>query len=161
MKEKKEPLLTIKPKYNILYNFLYKNAMTFVIIVLILIVLIAQNELIEYGVALLVIYIIYLIAIIIYNKKKASVTFYEFYEDKFKYNKRIKDEDEEEVSYATITQIKYGQTFIQAIFKVGTIIIYTNNEKILKRLIVINEVRDVKFIYEKILEILGEKQEEK
>lgn len=161
MKEKKEPLLTIKPKYNVLYNFLYKNAMTFVIIVLILIVLIAQNELVEYGVAILVIYILYLIAIIIYNKKKANATFYEFYEDKLKYNKKIKDEEVEEVPYNTITQIKYGQTFIQTIFKVGTIIINTNNEKFLKRLIVINEVRDVKFIYEKILEILGEKQEEK
>ena len=161
MKEKKEPLLTIKPKYNVLYNFLYKNATTFVIIVLILIVLIAQNELIEYGVAILVIYIFYLIAITIYNKKKAKASIYEFYEDKLKYNKKIKDDDLEEVPYDTITQIKYGQTFIQTIFKVGTIIIYTNNEKFLKRLIVINEVRDVKFVYEKILEILGEKQEEK
>ena len=71
MKEKKEPLLTVKPKYNVLYNFLYKNATTFVIIVLILIVLIAQNELIEYGVAILVIYILYLIVITLYNKKKA------------------------------------------------------------------------------------------
>ena len=161
MKEKKEPLLTVKPKYNVLYNFLYKNATTFVIIVLILIVLIAQNELIEYGVAILVIYILYLIVITLYNKKKARASVYKFYEDKLKYNKKIKGDDMQEVPYKAITQIKYGQTFIQSIFKLGTIILYTNNEKFLKRLIVINEVRDVKFVYGKILEILGEKKKEK
>ena len=72
----------------------------------------------------------------------------------------INNDDLEKVLYTDITQINYGQTFSQSIFKIGTITLHTKNEKISKRLIVMNEVRDVKFVYEKILEILGEKEEQ-
>lgn len=160
MKEKDKPLLTIKPKYNVIYNFLNKHAATFVIIVFILIALIAQQELVEYGVLILVIYIIYLIIVTIYNKRKARESIYNFYEDRLEYNKKINNDDLEKVLYTDITQINYAQTFSQSIFKIGTITLHTKNEKISKRLIVMNEVRDVKFVYEKILEILGEKEEQ-
>lgn len=160
MKEKEKPLLTIKTKYNVIYNFLNKHATTFVIIVFILIVLIAQKELVEYGVLILVIYLIYLILITIYNKRKARESIYNFYENRLEYNKKINNDDLEKVLYTDITQINYSQTFSQSVFKIGTITIYTKNEKITKRLIIINEVRDVKFVYEKILEILGEKEEQ-
>lgn len=56
-----------------------------------------------------------------------------------------------------MTQIKYGQTFLQTVFKLGTIMIYTNNKKITQRIIFINGVKDVKLVYEKILKVIGEK----
>ena len=45
-------------------------------------------------------------------------------------------------------------------FKLGTIIIYTNKEKILDKIIFINYVKDVKIVYEKILKVIGEKQKD-
>ncbi len=59
-----------------------------------------------------------------------------------------------------MTQIKYSQTFLQTMFKLGTIIIYTNKEKILDKIIFINYVKDVKIVYEKILKVIGEKQKD-
>ena len=61
------------------------------------------------------------------------------------------------IKYTDMTQIKYGQTFLQIVFKIGTIMIYTNSKKITQRIIFINGVKDVKLVYEKILKVIGEK----
>jgi membrane protein YdbS with pleckstrin-like domain len=157
MDKKEEVKLTIKPKYNVVFSFLYNHVTTLLIIILILVVLISENQLIEYGIAILVIYVIYLIINAIYNKVKYRNSFYKFYSDKLVYNNKIKDDDEKEVKYTEMTQIKYGQTFLQTVFKIGTIMIYTNNKKITQRIIFINGVKDVKLVYEKILKVIGEK----
>ena len=122
--------LTIKPKYNVLFSFLYNHVTTLLIIILILAVLIAENQLIGYGVAILVVYIVYLIINAVYNKIKYRNSYYKFYNDKLIYNNKIKDDNEKEVKYTEFTQIKYGQTFLQTVFKLGTIMIYTNNKKL-------------------------------
>ena len=156
MDKNEEVKLTIKPKYNVLFNLLYKHMTTLLIIILILVVLIAENELVEYGVAILVIYILYLIANIIYNKIKYKNSIYKFYDNKLMYNNKLKDDDMIELEYKDMLQIRYGQTFLQTIFKLGTIMISTNNRKITKKIIFINGVKDVKLVYEKILKILEE-----
>lgn len=157
MDKKEEVKLTVKPKYNVIFSFLYNHVTTLLIIILILAVLIFENQLIEYGIAILVIYVIYLIINVIYNKVKYRNSFYKFYGDKLVYNNKIKDDNEKEVKYTEMTQIKYGQTFLQTVFKLGTIMIYTNNKKITQRIIFINGVKDVKLVYEKILKVIGEK----
>lgn len=157
MDKKEEVKLTVKPKYNVEFSFLYNHVTTLLIIILILAVLIAENQLIGYGVAILVVYIVYLIINAVYNKVKYRNSFYKFYSDKLVYNNKIKDENEKEVKYTDMTQIKYGQTFLQTIFKLGTIMIYTNNKKITQKIIFINGVKDVKVVYEKILKVIGEK----
>ena len=101
--------------------------------------------------------IIYLIINAAYNKVKYRNSFYKFYSDKLVYNNKIKDDNEKEIKYTEMTQIKYGQTFLQTVFKLGTIMIYTNNKKITQRIIFINGVKDVKLVYEKILKVIGEK----
>ena len=156
MDKKEEVKLTVKPKYNVIFSFLYNHVTTLLIIILILAVLIFENQLIEYGIAILVIYVIYLIINVIYNKVKYRNSFYK-YSDKLVYNNKIKDDNEKEVKYTEMTQIKYGQTFLQTVFKLGTIMIYTNNKKITQRIIFINGVKDVKLVYEKILKVIGEK----
>ena len=157
MEKKEEVKLTVKPKYNIVFNFLYNHVTTLLIIILILVVLVAENQLVGYGVAILVVYIIYLIINSVYNKVKYRNSFYKFYSDKLVYNNKVKDDNEKEVKYIDMTQIKYGQTFLQTIFKLGTIMIYTNNKKITQKIIFINGVKDVKLVYEKILKVIGEK----
>ena len=157
MEKNEKPKLILKPKYNVLFNFLYSHLTTLIIIILILAVLISEKKLIGYGVAILVVYLIYLVINTIYNKKKARNSIYKFYDDKLLYNNKIKDDDLQEVKYKDMNQIKYGQTFLQTIFKIGTIMIYTNNKKISKKFIVINDVKDVKLVYEKILKVMGEK----
>lgn len=157
MEKKEEVKLTVKPKYNIVFNFLYNHVTTLLIIILILVVLVAENQLVGYGVAILVVYIIYLIINSVYNKVKYRNSFYKFYSDKLVYNNKVKDDNEKEVKYVDMTQIKYGQTFLQTIFKLGTIMIYTNNKKITQKIIFINGVKDVKLVYEKILKVIGEK----
>ncbi len=161
MDKKEEIKLTLQPKYNILFNFLYKHAATFVIVLLILIVLIAQNELVEYGVAILVIYVLYLIANTIYNKIKAKNTVFNFYANRLEYNNKFRDKDLITINYKEITQVRYGQTFLQAVFKIGTIMIYTNDKKISRKWIFINGVKDVKMIYEKLINIIDGTTENK
>ena len=157
MDKKEEAKLIIKPKYNVLFNFLYNHVTTLLIIILILVVLVSENQLVEYGVAILVVYIAYLIINSVYNKVKYRSSFYKFYSDKLVYNNKVKDDNEKEIKYVDMTQIKYGQTFLQTIFKLGTIMIYTNNKKITQKIIFINGVKDVKLVYEKILKVIGEK----
>ena len=157
MDKKEEAKLTIKPKYNVLFSFLYNHVTTLLIIILILAVLIAENQLIGYGVAILVVYIVYLIINAVYNKIKYRNSYYKFYNDKLIYNNKIKDDNEKEVKYTEFTQIKYGQTFLQTVFKLGTIMIYTNNKKLTQKIIFINGVKDVKVVYEKILKVIGKK----
>lgn len=157
MDKKEEVKLTIKPKYNVLFSFLYNHVTTLLIIILILAVLIAENQLIGYGVAILVVYIVYLIINAVYNKIKYRNSYYKFYNDKLIYNNKIKDDNEKEVKYTEFTKIKYGQTFLQTVFKLGTIMIYTNNKKLTQKIIFINGVKDVKVVYEKILKVIGEK----
>lgn len=149
--------LILKPKYKVLFNFLYSHITTLIIIILILAVLISENQLVGYGVAILVVYLIYLVINAIYNQKKYRNSVYKFYTDRLEYNNKIKNDDLEVVKYTDIIQIKYGQTFLQTVFKIGTIMIYTNNKKISKKLIIIHDVKDVKLIYEKILKIMGQK----
>lgn len=157
MEKNEKPKLMLKPKYNMLFNFLYSHITTLIIIILILCVLIAENQLVGYGVAILIFYLVYLIINAIYNKKKYGNSFYKFYDDKLVYHNKIKDDGDQKIKYTDITQIKYGQTFLQTLFKIGTIMIYTNDKKLSKKFIVINGVKDVKLVYEKILKIMSEK----
>lgn len=158
--DKKNAKLTIKARYNVIFDFFTNHAMTLLIIVLVLIVLVAQNQLVGIGIAILVGYIIYLIIKSIYNVKRYKNSYYKFYSDKLVYNDKLKEDNEKEIKYTEMTQIKYVQTFSQTIFKLGTIVIYTNKEKLFDRIIFINYVKDVKMVYEKILKVIGEKQKE-
>ena len=158
--EKKNAKLTIKARYNVIFDFFTNHATTLLIIVLVLVVLVAQNKLVGIGIAILVGYGIYLVIKSIYNVKKYRNSYYKFYSDKLIYNNKLKEDAEKEIKYTDMTQIKYVQTFSQTIFKLGTIVIYTNKEKLFDRIIFINYVKDVKMVYEKILKVIGEKQKD-
>lgn len=158
--EKKNAKLTIKARYNVIFDFLYNHAITLLIIILILVVLVSKNQLVGIGTVILIGYLVYLVAKTIYNAKKYKNSYYEFYSDKLIYNNKIKEDNKKEIKYTEMTQIKYSQTFLQTMFKLGTIIIYTNKEKILDKIIFINYVKDVKIVYEKILKVIGEKQKD-
>lgn len=47
MDKKEEVKLTVKPKYNVIFSFLYNHVTTLLIIILILAVLIFENQLIR------------------------------------------------------------------------------------------------------------------
>ena len=157
---KKDAKLKIKSRYNVIFDFLYNHAITLLIIILILVVLVSKNQLVGIGTVILIGYLVYLVAKTIYNAKKYKNSYYEFYSDKLIYNNKIKEDNKKEIKYTEMTQIKYSQTFLQTMFKLGTIIIYTNKEKILDKIIFINYVKDVKIVYEKILKVIGEKQKD-
>lgn len=157
---KKDAKLKIKSRYNVIFDFLYNHAITLLIIILILVVLVSKNQLVGIGTVILIGYLVYLVAKTIYNAKKYKNSYYEFYSDKLIYNNKIKEDNKKEIKYTEMTQIKYSQTFLQTMFKLGTIIIYINKEKILDKIIFINYVKDVKIVYEKILKVIGEKQKD-
>ena len=157
---KKDAKLKIKSRYNVIFDFLYNHATTLLIIILILVVLVSKYQLVGIGTVILIGYLVYLVAKTIYNAKKYKNSYYEFYSDKLIYNNKIKEDNKKEIKYTEMTQIKYSQTFLQTMFKLGTIIIYTNKEKILDKIIFINYVKDVKIVYEKILKVIGEKQKD-
>lgn len=151
-KENKEKL-SIKLHYNFLFEFLDKHIVTALIIILIVGVLIYQNQLVGYGIFILVVYILYLIGRAIYGNLKCKKNIYKFYEDKLVYKRMLWDKEDRIIPYKNINEIKYNQSFLEKIFKLGTIVIFTRQKSLIEKMIVISNVRNVDIIFEKLTKI--------
>lgn len=150
---KKEAIVEIRPKFNGVYDFLENHVSTFVIVLLVTLTMIVQNVMPNVGITIIVIYLAYLIGITIYKVKAYKSSEYKFFKDKLIYNNKINPEFVE-LKYTDLQEIKWSQTFFQGLFKMGILIIKTNNKKLTKRYILIRNVKDVSEQYDKIVEIL-------
>ncbi len=93
--------------------------------------------------------LIYLIQALI-NKKQIENYTYDFYKTKVIYKDSFINLAEKEVKYKNIREITMRQTFFQRLFNLGTIILFTNAETGFGNGIFINNVENVKDVYNQI-----------
>ena len=156
--EKNTPKLVIRAEYNYLYEFLDRNGITTLILIILLIIAIKSNIVLTYLIVV-GIYIIFLILSTIYNKLKYNANVYKFYEDKVIYTDNFINKESKRIKYNDIKEINFNQMFLQMPFKLGTIIIRTNAGGFFNNGILIFGVKDVNETYQKMQEILEEWQE--
>lgn len=155
--EKREPKLVIKSEYNYLYEFLDRNAITVIILIILLYIAIQANIILAY-ILMLGVYILFLILSTVYNKLKYNANVYKFYEDKIIYTDSFIKKETKRIKFEDIKEITVNQTFLQRFFKLGTIIIRSNSGTFFNNGILIFGVKNVDEQYKKIEKIIEEWQ---
>lgn len=154
--KKEEPKLVIKSTYNYLYEFLNRNAITCLILVILGIIAV-QADVLLYFIIILIAYIVFLVGSTIYNKLKYEANDFKFYNTKLVYTNSLIHHEVKEVEYKNIKEIRYSQLFLQMLFKLGTIYIRIDSDKMFHMGIRIDGVKNVKEEYEKLAKILNAK----
>lgn len=155
--EKREPKLLIKSEYNYLYEFLDRNVITVIILMILLYIAIQANIILAY-VLMLGVYILFLLFSTVYNKLKYNANVYKFYEDKIIYTDSFINKETKRIKYEDIKEITVNQMFLQRFFKLGTIVIKTNAGTFLNNGILIFGVKNVNEQYQRIEKIIEEWQ---
>ncbi len=150
---KEAPKFVIKSEYNYVYEFLSRNGVTVLILLFLLYISILSKILLTY-LLMLAIYIIFVVLSTIYHKLKYNANVYKFYNDKIVYTNSFINKQEKRVRYADIKEVNVEQTFLQRIFKLGTIILRTNSGNILTNGIFIYGVKNIDEQYKKMEEIM-------
>lgn len=155
--EKREPKLVIKSEYNYLYEFLDRNAITVIILIILLYIAIQANIILAY-ILMIGVYILFLILTTVYNKLKYNANVYKFYGDKIIYTDSFIKKETKRIKFEDIKEITVNQTFLQRFFKLGTIIIRSNSGTFFNNGILIFGVKNVDEQYKRIEKIIEEWQ---
>jgi len=151
--EKREPKLVVKSEYNYLYEFLDRNGLTSVILVILLFISIKSNIILPYLV-MLAMYVVFIILSTIYNKLKYNANVYKFYEDKIIYTDSFINKETKRIKFEDIKEIRVNQMLLQIPFKTGTIVINTNSGNFFMNGILIFGVKNINETYKKIEDLL-------
>lgn len=155
--EKKDPKLVIKSEYNYLYEFLDRNGITVLILIILLVIAIQANIISTYLV-IIGMYLVFLVLSTIYNKLKYKSNVYKFYDDKIMYTNSFINRETKRIKYEDIKEINVNQMFLQIPFKLGTIVIRTNSGGLFNSGILIFGVKNVNEAYEKVNKIIEDWQ---
>ncbi len=158
--EKKEPKLVIKSEYNQLYEFLNRNGVTTLILVILLIIAIQANIISIYFV-IIGMYLMFLVLSTIYNKLKYKANVYKFYDDKIIYTNSFINKETKRIKYEDIKELNFNQMFLQIPFRLGTIVIRTNAGGLFNRGILIFGVKNVTETYQKAEKIIEDWQKQR
>ena len=158
--EEKEPIIVIKSNYNYLYEFISRNGVTTVILI-ILLVAVWKTSILPYYLIMLGIYLLFLIGSTIFNifnykSKEAS-----FYQEKMIYTDNFFKRNSKTIQYSDVKEIRYNQLFFQIPFGLGTIMISTNSGKFFDNGVRIYGVKNVKEEYEKVSKLVEEQTKQK
>lgn len=157
--EKKEPKLVVKSEYNYLYEFLDRNGLTTVILLILLFISIKAQIIPQYLI-MVGMYVVFLILSTIYNKLKYNANVYKFYDDKIIYKDSFINKETKRIKYSDIKEVRVNQMFLQIPFRLGTIVISTNSGKFFDNGILIFGVKNLNETYQKIDDILEEWQKQ-
>ncbi len=150
---KEAPKFVIKSEYNYVYEFLSRSGVTVIILLILLYISILAKILLTY-ILMLAIYILYLIVFTVYNKLKYKANVYKFYDDKIIYTNSFINKQVKKLNYSDIREVNVGQTFLQRMFKIGTIMITVNSGNVLTNKIFIYGVKNLDEQYKKMEEIM-------
>lgn len=148
-----EPLLEIKSKYRIFYEFVNRHMLTLAIFIGLSFCLINTEVYIPFWIAI-GIYVVYVIAYTIHNVRKYNSKRYYFYEQYMIYQEGLWRKEEKEISYEFIRNVRYKQTLLQTFLKTGDIYLYFDTGNIFKNSICLYGLSDVQKNYEKIQQIV-------
>lgn len=152
MKEQ-EKILMIKSKFNPIYETLQREW----IIILLFILLIIPS--IIFGTFWLIAIAIAIVAIVtavflFYRYEQYKAYEYIFCTDKVIFNSNFFNVENKQIKYNNIIEVKYKQSILQTMFKLGDIIINTSAENGINNGIIIYSVENVKELYKKINSII-------
>ncbi len=142
----------VKPTYKFFY-MMASPLITFLILFVIIVLPTMFFDMAVGGVLLLIMGIPFAIIVLIktlINKKQYNCYEYCFYKTKVNYRDSFLNLSEKEVKYKYIREITMRQSFIQRMFNLGNVILFTNAETGFGNGIAIVNVENVKEVYEKI-----------
>lgn len=145
-------ILTVKPTFKFIYQFLPSFIVCLIILFIPFISLIYTNitTFLLLTLFLVIFFTIILSIILVITKKQYDSYTYNFYKTKVIYIDSFLNISEKEVKYKYIREVTMTQTFIQRLFNIGTIWLYTNAESGLNNGIRIISVENVSDVYNKI-----------
>ena len=141
-------------KYSFWSDFLTNHFET--VLILILAVFLIPADIRTYYFLFFGIYIIYLIASIIYKAKKTNSTAFKIYDDKIIYEMNFLKQERQEIFYKDMKDLKYSQKQISSLFNVGEIIIVKKDGNIFTRRLVIKGIKNHKEVVQKLEETIME-----
>lgn len=129
-----EPLLTIRPQFNVVDYFIRKHLLTVIVIIALMIFTIAMNpqentQLAPYFLVALALYLIYVLIRAILLKRKYRLVQYMFFEDSLLVINRTRKGQDVVLAYNEIVDILMIQKFIQRFFDQGDLIVKLSEGK--------------------------------
>lgn len=138
MKEEKEPLMALRPRFNGIRFFLNKYALTFAAVVFLMIFTLQMNlvdipNLPVYYIIMIIAYIIFIVVNAISTKREFGRIRYLFYDDKLIIINRTKKGQDMVIHYEDIVDILMLQNYVQKFFNDGELIIKLEQGRILSK----------------------------
>ena len=154
----------IKPNFNLMYKLIFDFGMitVFVIILTFLLglLIISKNAPGAIALAMLIILIITIVTIRLAIEHTAYNNYhYNFYKTKMEYKDGFLDKIQKELKYKHVREVVMSETFVERIFGIGTITIYTNASSF-RNGIFIHCVKNVEEQYKIIKQIIDEGSDE-
>jgi len=150
-----QPLLKLKPKFNLLTALSSKHLGTLVTLIFIGILLVQSAGLnLWYFIAALAVYLVYLAVRMIDLKRKYKKTVYLFFEDRLYIFKKYGRQEQTMIPYDDIADILFYQNYAQRIFGMGSLGVKISSGNIFNNIIMLESVQDLNGTIAKIRDIL-------
>lgn len=130
--KKLKPLLKLVPTVRILPTFIDKYLFSIIILIM-LNFLLKETIFMRYGIAVLLIYVIYVVVKILIEKIKAEKSEYLFFEDGVIIIDNIKKDKQTIIAYKDIEDIITAQSYVDRFFNIGNYIIKLKEKTFLNK----------------------------
>ena len=144
---------TVKRKFAIGYEILSHIDSVGVAIFLIAILISLGNEYLKIALISIPFFLLWGILYIFYRKYKIKYSECSFYKTKLIYTYRKIRKKQIVISYRDIKEINYEIPRIASFFNMGNLIIRTNSRNLLKKVFIIENIENIKEVFEKIQKI--------
>ena len=150
----------LKPSFNLMYKIFMENsyAMGLIMILAILLYTFSVSQKKEAIIGVLIFIAVIIISVIIklaIEKMQYNNYQYNFYKTKMEYKDGFLDKVQKELKYKHVREVVMSETFVERIFGIGTITIYTNASSF-RNGIFIHCVKNVEEQYKIIKQIIDE-----
>lgn len=150
-----KPLLKLKPKFNLLTALSSKHLGTLATLIFIGVLLVQTSGVnVWYFIAVLAVYIVYLVIRMLWLKKKYKKTAYLFFEDRLFIIKKYGRQEQTMIPYNDIADILFYQNYAQKLFGMGSLGVKISSGNFFNNIIMLESLEDLNGTIEKIRDIL-------
>lgn len=150
-----QPLLKLKPHFNLITAISAKHLETLLALILLGVLLVQTAGLqLAYFLGALVIYLVYLTIRMLDVKRKYKKTIYLFFEDRLYIFKKYGREEKTMIPYSDIADVLYYQNYAQKLFGMGGLGIKLRSGNFFNNIVMLESLKDLNGNIEKIKEIL-------
>ena len=150
-----KPLLKVKPKFNLLVALLSGHIGTLATLIFIGIIVIQNTKTsVWYFIAVLAIYLVYLVLKMLRTKWKYKKTAYLFFEDRLYIIKKYGRQEQIMIPYGDIVDILFYQNYLQKLFGMGGLGIKIASGNFFNNIIMLESIENLNGTIENIRDIL-------